>query len=265
MGSTGQCDVHRSSALVDVAVVGAQKCGTTTLAAMLDEHPRLCLAVGKEAHLFDDESVQQRGPAAADIERWWPHRQPGQLLLDATPSYLYLPGCLEALVRHNPQVRVIVMLRPAALRAISHHGHERRRGTERLPLGLALLAERRRLRRDPAPLAGESAHRTASLIDRGRYAAQLRRLHSLTPNVHVTTLADLVHDPSVEMQRMFGFLGLQPVPIREAPHLNAGRRRRRPLWRAVLSAVTRNEMITTAAQLGWPEARLLSEHRPVSS
>ena len=47
--------------LVHVAVVGAQKCGTTSLAAVLDRHPQLCLAQGKEAHLFDRADVQRSG------------------------------------------------------------------------------------------------------------------------------------------------------------------------------------------------------------
>lgn len=265
MGSTGQGDGDRASTLVSVAIVGAQKCGTTTLAAMLNEHPLLCLAKDKEAHLFDSEAVQQRGLVADDIERWWPHRLAGQMLLDATPSYLYLPGCLEALVRHNPDVRIIVMLRPAGQRAISHHRHELRRDREWLSLGLALVVERWRLRRDRSPLDNESAHRKHSLMDRGRYSTQLQRLHSMTANVHVTTLADLVHDPEGEMQRMFGFLGVQPIPVSKVPHLNRGGRRPRLVWRALLSAVTRREMIATARELGWPEKRLLSERRPVLS
>lgn len=261
MGPTGLGDAGPDGPQVDVAVVGAQKCGTTTLAALLDQHPRLCLAAGKEAHLFDDARVQREGVQSADIERWWPHRQAGQLLLDATPSYLYLPGCIEALVRHNPQVRIIVILRPAAERAASHHDHERRHGNRRMPLGPALVAEGWRLRRDPEPLAVGSAHRTASFVDRGRYSRQLRRLFALSQHVHVTTLADLVHDTAGEMARMFEFLGLPPVVVSEAPRLNTGRRRRRLLMPIVLRAITGREMRRTAALLGWPPRRLSTERR----
>ena len=87
---------------VGAAIVGAQKCGTTTLAAMLDEHPQIRLAVGKESHLFDQAVVHRDGPTDGDIEQYWPDVSEGELLLDATPSYLYLPGCLEALLRHSP-------------------------------------------------------------------------------------------------------------------------------------------------------------------
>jgi len=207
-------------------IVGAQKCGTTTLAAVLDEHPGICLAVGKETHLFDRADVQQSGPSTDDLERWFPHREPGQLLLDATPSYVYLPGCLEAAVEHNPDLRAIVMLRPPGDRAVSHYGHARRHRFERRSALLALLLERRRLRKDRDPLAQGSAHRERSYVDRGRYHAQLQRLLALVPQVHVVLMSDLIADPERVVH------GVHDVV------------------RAVASALTRRDAVRTERLLG---------------
>lgn len=245
---------------IDIAIVGAQKCGTTTLAELLGAHPQLCLAKGKEAHLFDDEQVQRNGAGAARLQALFAHRLPGQLLLDATPSYLYLPGCIEALVRHNPAVKVIAVLRPACERVISHHRHERRRGVERLPLPLALLAEPLRLRSSAAPLQPGSAHRTASYLDRCRYSTQLRRLHTLVPRerVYVTTLDAVAGSTGEELPAMHRFLGVEPLSIAAAPRLNAGEHGVGRVWPALLERVTRREMDATAALLGWPAERLRS-------
>ncbi|MEQ1701728.1 MAG: sulfotransferase domain-containing protein [Ilumatobacteraceae bacterium] len=241
---------------IDAAIVGVQKCGTTSLAAMLAEHPQVCLAAGKEAHLFDDPEVQRSGVATARFDGLFAHRRPGQLLLDATPSYLYLPGCLEALLVHNPDVKVIVVLRPAGERAVSHHDHERRRGVERRSLPVALLVERWRLRRDREPLSPSSAHRVAAYLDRGRYAAQLHRLLGLTARVHVLTLADLVAEPDRVFAEVQRFLGVEVVPAGVVPQLNVGSAAPGSLIRWWLDVVTRREMARTADVLGEPEASL---------
>jgi hypothetical protein len=241
---------------IDVAIVGAQRCGTTTLAALLSDHPQICLAVGKEAHLFDDPIVQRGSIEPVRFDGLFAHRQPGQLLLDATPSYLYLPGCIDALVRHNEQVKVIVILRPAADRAMSHHDLERRRGTERRRLLSAVVAERRRLRADRDALASRSAHRLCSYLDRGRYLPQLQRLMSATDRVCVVSLARLAADPAGVLTELHRFLGIDERPVHVAPRLNRGGGRAGGLSRVLLATLTRREMHRTETHLGWPRGSL---------
>ncbi len=241
---------------ITAALVGAQKSGTTTLAALLGAHPSICLARNKEAHLFDQSEVQGRGPNVAEIDAWFPHRRPGQILLGATPSYLYLPGCLEALVRHAPDVRVLVVLRSPADRAVSHYGHERRLGTEHLPFVVAMASERRRLRRDPDPLAADSAHRHSSYLDRGRYAGQLERLRSLTANYHVVLFNDLMADPGRVLDGIVDFLGVERRLLDQIPRLNAGDGRRRRLGRAMARRLTRADTTEAEAWLNVPAGTL---------
>jgi hypothetical protein len=258
MGVAAGADDSSELLRIDAAIVGAQKCGTTSLAAMLEQHPQICLAVGKEAHLFDDPRLQRVGVARAHLERSFAHRLPGQLLLDATPSYLYLPGCIEALVAHNPEVRVIVVLRPAGERAVSHHDHERRRGVEQRSLPVALFAERSRLRRDSDPLGRASPHRVVSYLDRGRYVVQLRRLRGVTDRVHVLTLAELVAEPERVSAEVHRFLGIEVLPAQAVPLLNVGSATPGPVIRRLLALVTRRQMARTAALLGWPATALRS-------
>lgn len=194
--------------------------------------------------------MQRRGPTEAEIEACFPHRRDGQILLDATPSYLYLPGCLEALVRHAPDVRVVVVLRSPAQRAVSQYGHERRLGTERLPFALALAAERRRLRRHPDPLARNSAHRHSSYLDRGRYAEQLERLRSLTAAHHIVMFTDLVADPGRVLDGIVDFLGVQRRPVTDVPRLNAGDGRQHRIATALARRLARHDTADAEAWLG---------------
>lgn len=241
---------------IGAAIVGAQKSGTTTLASLLSEHPQICLAIDKEAHLFDQASVQRRGPTAEEIAERWPHRSPGQVLLDATPSYLYLPGCVEALLRHSPDARLIVVLRSPGERAVSHHGHERRLGNEQRNFLTALALERRRLMRSRDPLAPNSAQRHASYCDRGRYAHQIARLQRQTDRVHVLTLRELSTAPERVMAEVYEFLGLPPHPVSEIPRLNAGDGAPSRVSTALARRLMRRDAIETEHLLGLPPGSL---------
>ncbi len=223
---------------------------------MLAAHPQICLAANKESHLFDQAEVQRHGPTAEDIEHSWPDRQPGQLLLDATPSYLYLPGCLEALVRHAPDVRIIVILRPPGERAVSQHGHERRLGSERRSFPLALALEHRRLRRSKDPLAPESAQRHASYRDRGRYADQIRLLATVTDRYRIVTLADLIKDPTHVVCNLYEFLGLAPHSVPALSRLNSGDGRRRPFATTTARLIMRREAVAAERLLCLPTRTL---------
>ena len=241
---------------VDAAIVGAQKSGTTTLAAVLGRHPSICLAKNKEAHIFDQADVQRGGVSDTDISTHFPHREPGQILLDATPAYLYLPGCLEALLRHSPLVKIIVVLRPPHERALSHHDHERRLGYEKRTFLSALASERRLLRTDSDPLAQDSAHRHFSYRDRGRYVGQLERLRRLTPHHHVVAFRDLLATPQQVIDDVCSFLCVEPMVLDELPHLNAGETRHSSISRLVARISHRSAAVSTEQLLSWPKGKL---------
>ena len=181
----------------------------------------MCGAKVKETHLFDQAKVQRDGLLSGALVEHVPNSQPGQMLMDATPSYLYLPGCIESLIKHNPNIRILVVLRDPAERAVSHHAHERRLGYERRSFPMSLALERIRLQRDRDPLMDSSAHRHFSYLDRGRYSQQLQRLSALSPNFLVIGFSDLITNPQDVMNRIFTFLDLSPITVGEVPHLNS--------------------------------------------
>ena len=181
----------------------------------------MCGAKVKETHLFDQAKVQRDGLHSSALLEHFPNSQPGQMLMDATPSYLYLPGCIESLIKHNPNIRILVVLRDPAERAVSHHAHERRLGHEHRSFPMSLALERIRLHRDRDPLMDSSAHRHFSYLDRGRYSQQLQRLSALSPNFLVIGFSDLITNPQDVMNRIFTFLDLSPITVGEVPHLNS--------------------------------------------
>ena len=197
---------------LSIAIVGAQRSGTTTLAWALQQHPDASLGVKKEPHFFDDAEVQHHGLSEERFATHFEEVTPGQALIDATPAYLYLPGCLEALKNDSPQVKVVAILRDPAVHAVSQYAHERRLGTETHRLSKALRLEEQRLSQDFAPLDPGSAHRTFSYVDRGRYERQLRRLYTIFPDALVLRFAQLVDAPDEILALVQRHVGLEPHP-----------------------------------------------------
>ena len=245
------------SPVINAAIVGVQRAGTSSLAAMLAEHPEICLAEGKEAHLFDDLVVQSRGPSHAQLEALFAHRREEAVLLDATPSYVWMPGCLEALQRHNPEVKVICVLREPAERAASSHALQLGRGWENLPFWRALLVERRRLRRDPAPFVTRSETRVHSYRTRGYYRAQVEALLERFPDALVLSFGDLLNDPTSVMASIYAYLGLQPPTTGgELRRLNAFSEGEVTIAERLLRRFMRHEVRATELLLGWPRGKL---------
>src|SRR5262245_55217092 len=103
-------------------IVGAPKCGTTSLASYLAEHPSIFMCEPKEPSYFSRELIESR----TEAERWetpWRYDEsaylklfdaakPTQVVLgEASTTYLYshrAPAAIRALA---PEARIVVMLR----------------------------------------------------------------------------------------------------------------------------------------------------------
>ena len=196
-------------------VGGVQKAGTSALAHYLRASPGLRLPADKEAHVFDapdfDETWSPAEIDARNADRF-PGDVPGLLLGDATPFYVFHPRCVARIARYNPAMRWIVLLRDPVERARSHHHMERERGHERLPLWLAVLLERRRLRGRADDLARGSRLRRYSYRARGDYAGQLDTLYAHFPRDQVLLLRSerLRSEPEACVRDACSFLAVAP-------------------------------------------------------
>lgn len=103
--------------------IGAQKCGTTTIAHILQAHPGVYLARGGETRFFCDEFQYLGGVQRYEIQQFsgW-NGQPA--VGEKCPEYLYVPGTAQRIFDLvGPRVKLIVALRSPAQRAFSHYRH----------------------------------------------------------------------------------------------------------------------------------------------
>jgi sulfotransferase family protein len=218
----------------DFIMVGAQRCGTTSLFRALMAHPQVVRPTFHKGINYFDLNYY-RG------ERWYRGHFPVSALarrraagrgapavFEASGYYLYHPFAAQRIARDLPGVKLVVMLRDPVERAFSAYKHELARGYETESFERALDLEDERLRgeidrmRDD-PRYESFSHRHHSYRHRGQYAEQLARLLELFPadQVHVMESESFFADPAPEYRRLVGFLGLAPFQPASFDRYNA--------------------------------------------
>ena len=200
--------------LPEFLIVGAQRCGTTSLYGYLAAHPDVAAPLVKEVQFFTDNF--DRG------ESWYRAHFPlgAGVAFDATPYYLFHPLAAARAKAVVPDANVIALVRNPVDRAYSHYRHSVEQGHESLPFAEALDAEDARVRPEAERLAGDpsyrsTAHRVFSYVSRGEYASQLERwLERFGDRVLVVRSEDLYAEPAPVYDDVVRFLGLPP---REKP------------------------------------------------
>lgn len=191
--------------------VGAQKAGTTSLHAILEQHPDVYLPTIKETKFFQDASKYDKGIAyyCSEFFGAWA----GQIAVgEIDPEYMYFDYVPKRIYEHlGNKIKLIFMLRNPVDRAYSHYWMSVRRGYETEAFEKAVEMERDRIS------VNEFYKNHFSYIHRGMYATQIMRFLRWFPleNMFFVVFEDdfLVDRPKT-MKRMLQFLG-----VREDVHL----------------------------------------------
>ena len=129
----------RSAVLPNLIVIGAMKCGTTSLHRYLDLHPQIGMSNPKELNFFLEapDGSWHRG-----IDWYAAHFDPRLAVRgDASPAYANAPrsaGSAERIAGVVPDARLIYMVRDPLARAVSNWVHATAAGFEAAPLEAAL-------------------------------------------------------------------------------------------------------------------------------
>lgn len=184
----------------DYIVIGAMKCGTSTLAAQLGAQEGIFMTTPKEPNYFSDEAVHARGPA------WYAGlfaaAAPGDLKGEASTHYTKLPDYPQTVARMRaavPDVRLVYMIRDPMARIVSHYIHAWSEGEIDEPLAEAL-------------------GRRPRLVDYGLYGMQISPFVEAfgAEAILLTSLERLRAAPDAELARIAAHIGhAGPVRWRE--------------------------------------------------
>ena len=237
--------------LVNFAICGTQKGGTTALDAYLREHPQICMANKKEVHFFDNDGLFVNSPPDyGQYHANFTPNDPYKLVGEATPIYMYWDDAPKRIWQYNPDMKLIILLRNPIERAFSHWNMEHTRQKEHLPFWEAITNEKARCRQ-----ALPSQHRVYTYIDRGYYLEQLRRLWRFFPKRNVLILKNeyLKNQPQDALKEICDFLAIDnfvnvtPRQTHSTPYPSALSAQER----AYLLAVFEHEIKGLERMLGW--------------
>jgi hypothetical protein len=208
----------------DFFIVGAQRCGTTSLYRYLTQHPCVLATSRKEIHFFSDN--YDKGT------RWYRRHFPsllkkchrmlccyGQVVTgEATPYYIFHPHVTERINKLFPHAKIVMMLRNPVDRAYSHYRYHVKLGAEDLIFEEAIEAEPDRLR-------GESTNfKVFSYLKRGIYIEQIVRWYELFPAEQILIIKseDFFTDPEQYFIVTQDFLGIPRHHLKTYKTFNMG-------------------------------------------
>jgi len=211
----------RIRSLPDFIIIGAQRCGTTSLYEYLIEHPCVAPAFTKEVHFFDINF----GRGVAWYRAHFPSlpykyfakqiRAHNILTGEATPYYIFHPHAPKRVSKILPRVKLIALLRNPVDRAYSHYHLEVRNGAETLSFEDALEREAKMVSRERERITQDEnyqslAHQRHSYLSRGIYVDQLEVWESLFPREQILVLRseDFDADPATTLRSVLKFLNL---------------------------------------------------------
>lgn len=199
-------------------IIGAQKCGTTSLYKYLTKHPQILPAKRKEVHFFDlnfDKGM-----------KWYYSHFPkteveNTITGEASPYYIFHPHVPQRISQSLPDIKLIVLLRNPIDRAVSHYYHNRQFRKLREPLSFEQAIEQESSRIEPEInqiMADENykslPHRYYSYLSRGIYIEQLVRWMNCFPRKSFLILKseELSENPGKIMKQVCDFLGVSSIP-----------------------------------------------------
>ncbi len=198
----------------DFFIIGAPRCGTTSLSTYLRKHPRICFSRPKEPHYFTKlaPAFGLAGIRDMYLRRCFANYDPAvhEAIGEGSVSYIYSVEAIEAILSFNPRARFIVMLRNPLEMLPSFHSRMFFILQEDEPsFARAWELQEARARGEHLPRHCLDPE-LLRYSDIARYAALLRRLFSMVERERCLVLLfdDFTRDPRGVYERTLAFLGV---------------------------------------------------------
>lgn len=203
----------------DFLIIGAQKCGTTSLYHYLVEHPYVMSASRKQMHFFDNNFNKgitwYRTHFPSYFYKYY-FRQTHKkdfITGEATPYYIFHPLAARRVAQYMPHAKFVLIIRNPVDRTYSHYNHEMRKGTEKLSFTEALEIEPERLKGEKEKMLADESYYSFSLqhhsyIARSLYADQMEEWLKYFPLKQFLILRseDFYKDPTAVLREILEFL-----------------------------------------------------------
>jgi len=202
-------------------VIGAQKCGTTSMYKYLIKHPSIISAYRNEVHYFDQNFkkgicwYRSNFPSSLYMKYFQKISKNIHITGEASPYYIFHPLVPKRVFDLLPKIKLIALLRNPVDRAYSHYNHEMRKGRETLTFKDAIDKETERLSGESRKMLRNKNyysynHHRYSYLARGIYINQLKVWMDFFPKEQILIIKseDLFNKTQEIMNQVTDFLNL---------------------------------------------------------
>lgn len=192
-------------------IIGAAKCGTTTLYDVLKQHNSVYMPLNKEPNYFCNQNNYFNG-VDSYIDKYFKNTAGYKARGEGSTHYLYwseIASRRMAQVYGKQNFRTIAIFRDPVKRAYSHYWMMVRRKVEDLSFENALKAENERLKSNYDKLVSGGSQ-MYGYFRGGMFATLLKPFLDQFPreNLYCVLMDDLINDFAYEMERISIFLGI---------------------------------------------------------
>lgn len=209
-------------------IIGAAKCGTTSLHEYLGQHPDIFMSAIKEPHYFSnvdqllhdgvDEEASRHSSLIKDELTYHKLFKNGQNQLyrgESSPSYLWHDKAAQNIYNYNPHSKIIILLRDPIMRAFSHFQMAVQAGFQKKVSFYTAIKED--LAVPEEEIGWNKSHMYVAL---GFYYRQINRYSKIFPEeqMMIIKFEDFVKDINSGMSSISKFLNVDPSKF---PDLNS--------------------------------------------
>ena len=196
----------------DFILIGAGKSGTTSIHAYLADHPQVCTNQKKELYYFTDSTTQRKMRhwgvigSLQEYEEQFSHQKEGQKIIEVSTVYYNNAGAAKLIYEHNPNVKLLMILRDPSQRAFSDYMMKIRGA------------------RSIGPVEEELANPDSIMVRRGQYYSQIQSFLEYFPreNFRVFFFEDFVKDRKKFYESLCDFLGIEAILPQKQYHGRKG-------------------------------------------
>ncbi len=203
---------------IDFIVVGAQKSGTSSLDKYLRDHPQINMPRWKELHYFNHDRAFKNN-SQPNLRGFYHIKNRFKMYGEVTPSYLYWDTAIKRIKEHNPNAKIIAILREPVSRAYSHWNMQVARDAEARSFRECIETEIEQIQNGTIKI-----ERNSSYVHRGMYGEQIKRVYEHFPMNQVLFIKydNFLSQQHETLDQIFSFLKVKKVnSIPEFSKLNS--------------------------------------------
>ncbi len=216
-------------------IVGAPKCGTTSMYEYLKSHPDIFMSEEKEPGYFDFDHNRSDRFSESEYFSFFNTTKAYKFYGEASPMYLYSEEAPQHISKIVPNAKIIIMLRNPVDLIQSMHYQNLRNGVEHISDFKKAYFESDNRKKGLNIRRSNQPHKRMIYNELGLFSKYIQRYEQYfgQDNVHIILFDDLKDEGQEVLAKVFDFLHLPAVSIDTAIHNTSMKNRSNFLHRFV--------------------------------